>query len=1023
MHLSELFIRRPVFATVVALILMLVGLVSYQRLAVREYPAIDEPVVTITTDYRGASASVIEREVTQPLEESIAGIEGIEILSSASRPEQSQVTARFTLETDPNVAASDVRDRVGRVRGLLPDEIDEPIIAKVEADAQPIMYIAFLSDRMSELDMTDYLDRVVKNQLQNQPGVAQVVIFGERLYSMRIWVDRARLAAYGLTAQDVENAVRQQNAEIPSGRIESHDREFTVLAKTALTTPEEFGSIVVKQSGGFQVRLRDVAKVEVGAADKRRAATYNGTPSISIGIVKQATANPLEVSRGVRAELARLAPTLPVGMTSNVGFDSSIFIEESIKSVYETIGEAIVLVVLVIFFFLRTVRASFIPVVTIPVSLIGTFGVMFALGFSINTLTLLSMVLAIGLVVDDAIVVLENIFRHIEEGMTPIEGAIKGSREITFAVISMTLTLAAVYTPVAFATGRTGKLFLEFALTLAAAVIVSGVMALTLTPMLCSRLLRHNHSAGWFDRFLGERLDRLDAAYKRTLERVLERRVLVVIAAGCVALSCIGFYKLLNQELAPIEDRGMLLVAGRAPEGATIDYTLRYTREIEKIVSQVPEVTGYLVVAGFPQITNLISFSRLMPWSERDRSQKEIIESIKNKLWAIPGIMAVGINPPSLGQSARSQPVQFVIQTSGTYDELERYVTAFMEKVRENQGFVFPDTDLHLDKPQIDIHVNRDKVIDAGIDVATVGRTLETFLGGRKVTRYEQNGKQYDAIIQVGDEDRRTPNDISGIYVRAATGEMVQLSNLVEVRETIAPDSLNHFNQFRSATITANLAPGYSMGEALNFMRKTAADVLPSTVKTDLDGEMREFTKSSGTLAATFLLAILFIYLVLAAQFESFLDPVIIMISVPLSMAGALALLFLTGTTLNIYSQVGLITLVGLITKHGILIVEFSNQLREQGRSVRDAVVEAAGLRLRPILMTTGAMVLGAAPLALSSGAGAESRKAIGWVIVGGMSFGTLLTLFVVPTIYLIVKTWQQGRTAKAASGHVMPAE
>ncbi|MGB3809930.1 MAG: efflux RND transporter permease subunit [Parvibaculum sp.] len=1020
MHLSELFIRRPVFATVVALILMLIGIVSYERLAIREYPAIDEPVVTITTTYRGASASVIEREVTQPLEESIAGIEGIEILSSASRPEQSQVTARFTLETDPNVAASDVRDRVGRVRGMLPDEIDEPIIAKVEADAQPIMFVAFLSDRMSELDMTDYLDRVVKNQLQNQPGVAQVVIFGERLYSMRIWVDRARLAAYNLTAQDVETAIRQQNAEIPSGRIESHDREFTVLAKTALKTPEEFGKIVVKQAGGFQVRLSDVAKVEIDAAEKRRAATYNGTPSISIGIIKQATANPLEVSKGVRAELERLAPTLPAGMTANVGYDTSIFIDESIKSVYETIGEAIVLVVLVIFFFLRTVRASFIPVVTIPISLIGTFGVMFALGFSINTLTLLSMVLAIGLVVDDAIVVLENIFRHIEEGMEPIAAAIKGSREITFAVISMTLTLAAVYTPIAFATGRTGKLFLEFALTLAAAVVVSGIMALTLTPMLCSRLLRHNPSAGRVDKFLGDKLDWLDAAYKRTLETVLSRRRLVVLVAVGVAISCVGLYKMLNQELAPIEDRGMLLVAGRAPEGATIDYTLRYTREIEKIIAQVPEVTGYLVVAGFPQITNLISFSRLEPWSERKRSQKEIIQSISDKLWNIPGIMAVGINPPSLGQSSRSQPVQFVIQTSGTYDELEEYVSAFMHKMRENQNFIFPDTDLHLDKPQIDIQVNRDKVIDAGIDISTVGRTLETFLGGRKVTRFEQNGKQYDVIVQVGDEDRRSPSDISGIYVRAGDGRMVQLSNLVEVKETVAPDSLNHFNQFRSATITANLAPGYSIGEALIFMQKVSAEVLPSTVKTDVDGEMREFIKSSGTLAATFMLAILFIYLVLAAQFESFLDPLIIMISVPLSIAGALAMLLITGTTLNIYSQVGLITLVGLITKHGILIVEFSNQLRAQGRSIMEAVVEAAGLRLRPILMTTGAMVLGAMPLALSSGAGAESRKAIGWVIVGGMSFGTLLTLFVVPTVYLMVKTWQASRAAQA---QVAPAE
>jgi multidrug efflux pump len=1021
MHFSEFFIRRPVFATVVALIIMLVGLVSYQRLTVREYPAIDEPVVTVTTDYRGASASVIEREVTQPLEESIAGIEGIEVLSSASRSEQSQVTARFTLETDPNVAASDVRDRVGRARGKLPNDVEEPVIAKVEADAQPIMYISFRSDRMSAMDITDYLDRIVKDRLQNQPGVAQVGIFGERLYSMRVWVDRARLAAYNLTVQDIEAAITTQNAEIPSGRIESRDREFTVLAKTALQTPEQFGSIVVKQADGFQVRLRDVARVEVAAADTRRAATYNGETSISLGIVKQATANPLEVAQAVRDELDRLAPTLPAGMSSAVGYDTSIFISESIKSVYETIGEAIVLVVLVIFVFLRTVRASVIPVVTIPISLIGTFGIMYALGFSINTLTLLSMVLAIGLVVDDAIVVLENIFRHIEEGMTPIAAAIKGSKQITFAVISMTLTLVAVYAPVGFATGRTGKLFLEFALTLAAAVLVSGFTALTLTPMLCSRLLRHNPSSGRFDRLLGGWLDRLDAGYKRTLGRVLEHRAAVVMLAAAVALACAGLFKLLNQELAPIEDRGTLLIAGRAPEGATIDYTLRYTREIEKIVAEVPEVTGYLVVAGFPQITNLVSFSRLTPWSERSRSQKEIINSIQPRLMAIPGILAFGINPPSLGQSSRSQPIQFVIQTSGTYDDLEQYVARFMDDVRSNPGFINPDTDLHLDKPQLDIHVNRDKVIDAGIDVATVGRTLETFLGGRRVTRYEQNGKQYDVIVQVGDEDRRTPEDVSGLYVRGKSGEMVQLSNLLDVKETVAPDSLNHFNQLRSATITANLAPGYSLGEALSYLQNTAARVLPETAQTDLDGELREFTKSSGTLAVTFVLAILFIYLVLSAQFESFADPFIIMMSVPLSIAGALFVMFLTGTTLNIYSQVGLITLVGLITKHGILIVEFSNQLMAQGRNAREAIIEAAGLRLRPILMTTGAMVLGALPLALSSGAGAESRKAIGWVIVGGMSFGTVLTLFVVPTVYLLVRNWR-GAAVPEAAGAQVPA-
>ncbi|MBX3506000.1 MAG: efflux RND transporter permease subunit [Parvibaculum sp.] len=1023
MHISELFIRRPVFATVVSLILMLVGIVSYDRLSVREYPEIDEPVVTVTTTYRGASAAVVEREVTQPLEDSMAGIEGIEVLSSTSRAEESQVTARFTLETDPDVAASDVRDRVGRARGFLPDEIEEPIIAKVEADAQPIMYIAFKSDRMSSLEITDYLDRIVTDRLQNQPGVAQVSIFGGREYSMRVWIDRERLAAYNLTVQDVENAIRTQNAEIPSGRIESIDREFTVVSKTALQTPEEFRDIVVKESGGFQVKLGEVARVEVGPADVRRSATYNGETSISLGVVKQATANPLDVAANVRRTLDELQPTLPAGMGSFVGYDTSIFIAESIKSVYETIFEAVVLVVLVIFVFLRTVRASFIPVVTIPISLITTFGIMLMLGFSINTLSLLAMVLAIGLVVDDAIVMLENIYRHIEEGKTPFQAAIEGSREITFAVIAMTLTLVAVYAPVSFAEGRTGKLFLEFALTLAGAVLVSGFVALTLTPMLCSKLLRHEVKETRVQRWLRERLEQLDTAYKGALRKALSRQGAVVGAAAIVALSCVGLFMLLQQELAPIEDRGTLLVAGQAPQGATLEFSQRYAKQIESIYTDIPEVAGYLVVSGFPQITDLVSFSRLVHWGDRGRTQQEIVAELQPKLNRIPGIMAFAINPPSLGQSGRSQPVEYVIQASGTYEDLDGYVQAMMHEIRGHPGFTNPDSNLKLQKPQLDISVNREKVVDAGIDVATVGRTLETLLGGRRITRYEQGGKQYDVIVQVADEERRTPTDISNIYVRGAAGEMVQLSNLVTVDETVAPNSLNRFNQLRAATISAGLAPGFSTGEALAFLDATAARILPPVAQTDVDGQLREFVKSSGTIMVTFLLALIFIYLVLSAQFESFIDPLVILISVPLSIAGALMLLFLTNTTLNIYSQVGLITLVGLISKHGILIVEFSNQLREKGLSVYDAVIEAASLRLRPILMTTGAMALGALPLALASGAGAESRRSIGYVIVGGITFGTLLTLFVVPTVYLLIASWRERRLAEKAAASPTPAD
>ncbi|MGB6085354.1 efflux RND transporter permease subunit [Parvibaculum sp.] len=1024
MHISELFIRKPVFATVVSLILMLIGFVSYDRLSVREYPEIDEPVVTVTTVYRGASASVVEREVTQPLEDSMAGIEGIEVLSSTSRAEESQVTARFTLETNPDVAASDVRDRVGRTRGLLPDEIDEPIIAKVEADAQPIMYIAFKSDRMSALEITDYLDRVVTDRLQNQPGVAQVAIFGGREYSMRVWIDRERLAAYGLTVQDVENAIRTQNAEIPSGRIESLDREFTVVSKTALQTPEEFEEIVVKESDGFQIRLKEVARVEVAAANERRSATYNGETSISLGVVKQATANPLDVAANVRRTLDDLAPTLPAGMGAFVGYDTSIFIAESINSVYETIFEAIVLVVLVIFVFLRTIRASIIPVVTIPISLITSFGIMLMLGFSINTLSLLAMVLAIGLVVDDAIVMLENIYRHIEEGKTPFQAAIEGSREITFAVIAMTLTLAAVYAPVSFAEGRTGKLFLEFALTLAGAVVVSGFVALTLTPMLCSKLLRHEVKETRLQRWLREQLEAIDGAYKNALRKALSRQGAVVAAAGIVAISCVGLFMLLQQELAPVEDRGTLLVVAQAPQGATLEFSTRYAKQIESIYVDIPEVAGYLVVSGFPQITDLVSFSRLVHWDKRRRTQQQIVETLQPKLGRIPGLMAFAVNPPSLGQSGRSLPVEYVIQASSSYEDLERYVNQMMHEIRNHPGFVNPDTNLKLQKPQLDITVNRAKVVDAGVDVATVGRTLETLLGGRQITRYEQAGKQYDVIVQVEDEERRTPGDISNIYVRGRTGEMVQLSNLVTVEETVAPNSLNRFNQLRAATISANLAPGFSMGEALTFLDETAARILPDVAQTDVDGQLREFVKSSGTIMVTFVLALLFIYLVLAAQFESFVDPFVILVSVPLSIAGALLLLFLTNTTLNIYSQVGLITLVGLISKHGILIVEFSNQLREKGNSIYDAVIEAASMRLRPILMTTGAMVLGALPLALSSGAGAESRRSIGYVIVGGISFGTLLTLFVVPTVYLLIANAREKRQqAKLASASGAPAE
>ncbi|TSJ61106.1 efflux RND transporter permease subunit [Starkeya sp. 3C] len=1024
MGLSELCIRRPVFATVLSLLLVLVGIVSYSRLTVREYPNIDEPVVSVVTTYPGASASIVESQVTQVLEGSIAGIEGIDVLESTSRSESSRITVRFRLEIDPDVAASDVRDRVSRVRQRLPDEIDEPVISKVEADAQPVVFIVFRSDRMSGLELSDYIDRYVVDRFKNISGVADVQIFGERRYAMRIWIDRERLAAYSLTVQDIEDALNGQNVEIPSGRIESVDREFTVLSRTGLTTVDQFNDIVVKRAGGGQVHMSDVARVELGAADERRASRFNGGAAIIVGLIKQAVANPLDVSAGARAVLPAVNESLPEGMSASIGNDNAVFIDRSIKAVFQTIFEAVVLVVLVIVVFLRSFRASIIPIVTIPISLITTFALMYALGFSVNTLTLLAFVLAIGLVVDDAIVVLENIFRHIEHGMKPIPAAIKGAREIGFAVVAMTLTLAAVYAPVAFAPGRTGRLFTEFALTLAGAVIVSGFVALSLTPMMCSRLLKHEEKPGRVSAFIERRLRGMEEGYRRLLGATLRVRPAVIVLALAVAATSVYFLRVLPSELSPVEDRGMIRVTGSGPEGSTLAYTARYTNQVESILSKEPEVASVLIINGFPEVHRFLVIGRLKDWDERDKRQQELVTELTPELRRIAGVNAYANNPPSLGASNNSRPIEFVIQTSATYEQLDEYVDRFLERIRDYPGLVSIDSDLKLNKPEISVTVDRAKAADLGIDVAVLGRTLESLLGGRQVTRFEVAGEQYDVYVQLDARDRSSPATLDTIYLRSASGEMVQLSNLVSVRESVAPQELKRFNQLRSATISANLAPGFSQGQALAFLDQTAREVLPQTVQTDVSGQSREFRAAGQSLAVIFVLALGFIYLVLAAQFESFRDPVIIMLTVPLSMTGALAALYFAGGSLNVYSQIGLVTLVGLITKHGILIVEFANQQQEAGLDRRAAVIEAAVLRLRPILMTTGAMVLGAVPLALASGAGAESRAQIGWVIVGGMSLGTLLTLFVVPVVYSLIGRIHHTAHAEIAPGLVhTPAE
>ncbi|MBL8376603.1 MAG: efflux RND transporter permease subunit [Burkholderiales bacterium] len=1022
MILSEICIKRPVFATVLSLSVLLVGAISYERLTVREYPRIDEPVVSVNTTYKGASAEVIESQVTKVLEDSLSGIEGVEVMTSRSRSETSQINVRFRLSREPDSAAADVRDKVARVRAKLPVGTDEPVIAKVEAESFPVVWIAVESATLSPMETSDYITRYIKPRMSVLPGAADVRIFGERAVSMRIWVDRDRLAAYRLTPQDVEDALRRQNVEIPAGRIESRSREFTIVSQTDLQARGQFENVVVANVNGYPVRIKDVATVGLGALDERVIARFKGTPAINIGVIRQQTANPLELSKTVRAEVERINPTLPEGMKLNIAYDSSVFIDESIDGVFKTIVEAVALVVLVIFFFLRSLRATLIPLVTIPVSLIGTFALMYMFGFSINTLTLLAMVLAIGLVVDDAIVVLENIHRHVEEGLPRMQAAFKGAREIGFAVVAMTLTLAAVYAPLGFATGRTGRLFIEFALALAGAVIVSGFVALTLSPMMCSLLLKHEtkHSRAFMliEGFLGA----LTRGYRRVLTGALSMRWLVMLGW----LACIGamvwLFSMQKSELAPTEDRGVIFGIVTAPQGSTPTFTAQNMLPIEAEYAKIPEAHAFQTVAGFPTVTDGVAIVRLKHWDERARKQQDITRELLPKFMGIPGVLAFPTNPPSLGQSPRSTPLEFVIMAQVPYVELQRMVERFMGELQKNPNILNLQTDLRLNTPELRVAVNREKLADVGVPVDVVGRTLETMLGGRQVTRFKRDGEQYDVVVQVTPRDRTTNTDISDIYVRARGGEMVQLSNLLSVREGVSPQSLNHFNRIRAVTVTGTMAPGYTMGEALAAMDEAAKRTLPATVATDLNGQSREFRNSSGSIYLTFVLALAFIYLVLAGQFESFIDPFVIMLSVPLSMTGALLALWATDGTLNIYSQIGLITLVGLITKHGILIVEFSNQLRDQGVQLMEAVIEASVLRLRPILMTTGAMVLGAVPLALSHGAGAESRKQIGWVIVGGMTLGTILTLLVVPVVYTLLSGRRHSPVAEAEPGETVPA-
>ena len=1015
MVLSDISIRRPVLATVMSLLIVLLGAICFQRLSVREYPNIDPPTVSVRTVYKGATAQVMESVVTTPIEDALSGIEGIKTIKSQSREEVSQITVTFVTGRDVDAAAADVRDRVSRIAYLLPEAVLAPVISKIEADAFPIMWIALVSDRHSPMELTDYADRYLTDPLKALSGVATAIIGGERKYAMRVWIDRERMAAQGLTAQDVEDALRRQNLDSPGGRIESMDREFTVLAATDLKSAEQFNEMVISEVNGYPIKLKDIGYAKPGPYENRKIIRINGTNGVAIGVVKQSTANTLEVARGVKALLPRLESGLPEGIRMWLAVDTSLFVEASIDAVYRTLIEAMALVVLVIFLFLRSLRATLIPAVTIPVSLIGAFFFVYVLGFSVNVLTMLGIVLAVGLVVDDAIVVLENIHRHIEDGMSPYQAALVGSKEIGFAVVAMTITLATVFTPLVFMTGRTGQLFTEFALTVSAAVLVSGFVALSLTPMMCSKLLKHNasHSGiyNWSERFF----EGMNNGYRRILRATLNARWAVGLVYLLVigSLGWLGWQLLPKDELSPVEDRGMFMMFAIAPEGSTMQYTDRYMVAVEEIAKTVPEIsTIFAVVApGLerPNPVNVgIGFSVLKPWNERDRKQMQITKELTPKLFGgLPGVISFTKDPPSLGGSFLDKKINYVLY-GNSYEELQGKVGKVMSKLSQYKGISGLDSDLKLNKPQLTVDIDREKAATLGVSMETIGHTLETLMGGRDVTRYKREGKQYDVVVQVEDDKRRQPSDLTSIYVRGNGGSLHQLSNLVTVREAVAPKELNHFNKLRAAIVNGNVAEGYSLKETLTYIDQVVKDELPPGQVTDLDGESREFRESGQQAVVVLVLALVFIYLVLSAQFESFVGPLVIMLTVPLAWAGAMLVMYINakignGGTLNIYSKIGLVMLVGLITKHGILIVEFANQQRRKGLEKFEAVVEAATLRLRPILMTSAAMVLGAVPLALSHGAGAEARQAIGWVVVGGILVGTLLTLFVIPAFYTLI--------------------
>lgn len=1002
MNISELSIRRPVLATVMTVIILLFGMIGYFYIGVREYPSVDNPIISVSCSYAGANADVIENQITEPLEQNINGIPGIRSLTSVSQQGQSRITVEFELSVDLETAANDVRDKVSRAQRYLPRDCDPPTVSKADADASPILMVALQSEKRSLLELSEIADLTVKEQLQTISDVSSVSIWGEKKYSMRLWLDPIKMAGYGITPMDVKNAVDNENVELPSGSIEGNTIELNIRTMGLMNTAKMFNDLIVKHEGNQIIRFSDIGRAELGAADIKSYMKMNGVPMVGVVVVPQPGANHINIADAVYERMEQMKKDLPDDVHYSYGFDNTKFIRASINEVKQTVYEAFVLVIIIIFLFLRDWRVTLVPCIVIPVSLVGSFFIMYLFGFSINVLTMLAVVLAVGLVVDDAIVMTENIYIRIEQGMNPKKAGIEGAKEIFFAVISTTVTLVAVFFPIVFMEGTTGRLFREFSMVISGAVVISSFAALTFTPMLATKLLKQQKKKNAFYRITEPFFIGMNNMYSRSLQVVLRHRIwtlpVIVLMLGAI----VYLWGAIPSEMAPLEDRSMITINTRGAEGVTYEYIRDYTEDINSIVdSVIPDADA--VTARVSSGSGNIQI-RLKDMGDRDYTQMEAAEKLSQAVKKKTKARAFVQQQSSFGGRRSSMPIQYVLQATNI-EKLEKVLPVFMEKVYENPVFQMADVDLKFSKPEIRIHINRDKANIMGVNTRDLSETLQYGLSGQRMGYFYMNGKQYEILGEINRQQRNKPADLRAIYLRSSDGKMIQMDNLIELESSIAPPKLYRYNRFVSATISAGLAEGKTIGQGLDEMDKIAKEVLDDTFRTSLSGDSKEFRESSSSLMFAFILALVLIYLILAAQFESFKDPFIIMLTVPLAIAGALIFMYFNDITMNVFSQIGIIMLIGLVAKNGILIVEFANLKQENGEDKVTAVHDAALQRLRPILMTSASTVLGLIPLAFATGEGCNQRIAMGIAVVGGMVVSTFLTMYIVPAVYSYIST------------------